>query len=127
VISGSDKAPSSIFKADIGSDCQTTFLIGSELQSEYGSDWWNQAVPQAIQTNVQLNIQKEIDTGVTQRSTEEIDYTTFGELGEIVRNNWESFSDTFNSQKAFNKVMTYLNTLRGPKAGDTSNGPWRGE
>ena len=61
-------------------------------------------------------MQRELDSGVTPRSTQEIDYTTFGELGEIVRSNWSTFLGTFNSKKAFSKVMTNLNTLRGPIA-----------
>jgi len=91
-------------------------LIMEKLEAEFSANWWNSAVPEKIRTNVKDNIQKELDAGFTPRSTEEIDYTTFGELGEIVRTNWDSFSDTFNSQKAFTKVMTNLNILRGPIA-----------
>jgi hypothetical protein len=46
----------------------------------------------------------------------DIDYTNFGELGEIVRNNWEHFDTIFSSMKAFSKIMTSLNMLRGPIA-----------
>ncbi len=56
------------------------------------------------------------ESGITIRSTREIDYTTFGEFGEIVRANWQTFSDTFNNEKAFTKVMGNLNLLRGPIA-----------
>lgn len=91
-------------------------LIMEKLEAEFGANWWDNAVPEKIRMNVQNNIQKELDAGFTLRSTDEIDYTTFGELGEIVRTNWDSFSDTFNSQKAFTKVMTNLNILRGPIA-----------
>lgn len=91
-------------------------LIKDKLQSEHGAQWWNQSIPELIRKNVETNQQREIDSGVTPRSTNEIDYTTFGELGEIVRKNWTSFSDTFNSPKAFSKIMTSLNILRGPIA-----------
>ena len=53
---------------------------------------------------------------MTMRSESEIDYTTFGELGEIVRNNWVDFGSTFSSEKAFTNIMTSLNILRGPIA-----------
>lgn len=33
-----------------------------------------------------------------------------------MRNNWESFDAMFSSQKAFTKIMTSLNMLRGPIA-----------
>jgi hypothetical protein len=61
-------------------------------------------------------MQRERDSGVTIRSEFAIDYTTFGELGEIVRSNWTHFDAIFSSQKAFSKIMTSLNTLRGPIA-----------
>ena len=61
-------------------------------------------------------MQKEIDSGVTPRSSEPIDFTTFGELGEIIKSNWDTFGGIFNSQKAVERVMTNLNTLRGPIA-----------
>ena len=91
-------------------------LVSEKLEAELGANWWNQATPANIKTNVQSNMQREVDSGVTLRSTREIDYTTFGELGEIVRTSWDKFSDTFNSQKAFTRVMTSLNVLRGPIA-----------
>ena len=91
-------------------------LVKEKLEAKPGSDWWNTTVPETIRKNAADNQQKEIDSGVTPRSTELIDYTTFGELGEIVRTNWMTFNDTFNSQKAFTRIMTSLNVLRGPIA-----------
>ena len=78
--------------------------------------WWATAVPQTVRENVRVNMQRERDSAVTQRSEREIDYTTFGELGDIVRQNWQTFSDTFNTEKAFTRVMNNLNVLRGPIA-----------
>ena len=91
-------------------------LVAEALETQYGENWWDTKVPQAIRENAKANIQKEIDSGVTSRSELEIDFTTFGELGEIVRNNWDSFDAIFSSQKAFTKIMTNLNMLRGPIA-----------
>jgi hypothetical protein len=91
-------------------------LIRDKLEAEVGPNWWDTAVPNAVRANVDDNITRERDSGVTMRSTEKIDYTTFGELGEIVRSNWNVFGDTFNSQKALTKIMTNLNILRGPIA-----------
>lgn len=91
-------------------------LVRERLESESGATWWEKAVPETIRDNVKKNIDRERDSGVTMRSTEKLDYTTFGELGEIVRANWTLFSDTFNSDKAFTKIMTSLNILRGPIA-----------
>jgi hypothetical protein len=91
-------------------------LVAETLEAQHGKSWWNATVPQQIRDSAQLNMEREIDSGVTIRSEHEIDYTTFGELGEIVRNNWTSFGAIFSSQKAFTKIMTSLNTLRGPIA-----------
>jgi len=91
-------------------------LIKDKMESEHGKNWWDQKVPPEIKKNAEENIKKEEEAAVTQRSNEEIDYVTFGELTQIVTSNWQTFSDTFNNQKAFQKVMTTLNTLRAPIA-----------
>jgi hypothetical protein len=91
-------------------------LISETLESIHGGNWWDTSVPQPLKENVQKNIQREIDSGITLRSEHEIDFTTFGELGEIVRTNWDSFDAIFSSEKAFTKIMTSLNVLRSPIA-----------
>jgi len=91
-------------------------LIAETLEGAHGEQWWTSKVPPNVQQNVSQNMQREKDSGVSQRSEEEIDYTTFGELGEIVRKNWIDFGSTFSSEKAFTKIMTSLNVLRGPIA-----------
>ena len=46
-----------------------------------------------------------------------MDYTTFGELSNIIVANWDLFGGTlFNSKKALEKVMASLNALRNPIA-----------
>ncbi len=90
-------------------------LIEQRLE-EAGGDWWTQKVPAALVKEVADRMQREIDSAVTLRSTKPIDFTTFGELGEIIKANWDIFGDTFNSQKAVEKVMANLNALRGPIA-----------
>jgi hypothetical protein len=91
-------------------------LVSERLEAERGATWWTTAVPSNVQDNVKKNIQREEESAVTARSTREIDYTTFGELGEIVRANWQTFADTFNNDKAFSRVMSSLNMLRNPIA-----------
>ena len=91
-------------------------IVCERLLAEHGATWWDTVVTPNVRENVKKNVQRELESGITIRSTREIDYTTFGELGEIVRANWQTFSDTFNNDKAFNKVMANLNLLRGPIA-----------
>jgi hypothetical protein len=45
-----------------------------------------------------------------------MDFTTFGELGEIIKANWDVFGGIFDSPKAVERVMANLNTLRAPIA-----------
>lgn len=91
-------------------------LIADTLEAQHGEKWWGSCVPAPVKTNVQTNMQREIDAGMTLRSEAEIDFTTFGELGEIVKSNWAAFDATFSSEKAFTRIMTSLNMLRGPIA-----------
>jgi hypothetical protein len=90
-------------------------LIREQLQT-VEEDWWTKCVPQQIRTEANQRQQKEVDTGVTPRSDDPVDFLTFGELGEIIKNNWDVFGAVFSSQKAVERVMTHLNTLRGPIA-----------
>jgi len=91
-------------------------LVVQLMFEKYGENWWEDKVKVDIKKNVKDNIQKEIESGFTERSQSDIDYTTFGELTEIVKNNWEAFSGLFRDVKAFSKIMSSLNQLRGPIA-----------
>lgn len=93
-------------------------LVSETIETaEKTSEWWSsQRVPVSIQTDVTSRIQKELDAGVTRRSSDELDYTTFGELSVIIISNWEIFGALFNSKKAVEKVMASLNALRNPIA-----------
>ena len=73
-------------------------------------------MPESVRKNAQGNRKKESSTGVTPRSTELIDFTNFGELGEIIKTNWDIFGDMFRDVRAVEKVLATLNTLRGPIA-----------
>jgi hypothetical protein len=91
-------------------------LVATQLLSTVGQDWWERAVPDSVKDNVVRNIQREKEAGVTLRSPDLINYTTFGELSDIIQHNWEGFADTFNNKKALAKVLSGLNLLRAPIA-----------
>jgi hypothetical protein len=91
-------------------------LVIDILSEAHGDDWWSLRVPDTVKLHVKNTTIKEIEAGVSQRSQEPIDYTTFGELGEIIKSNWDDFSDIFSNKKALEKVVGTLNTLRGPIA-----------
>ena len=91
-------------------------LISETLQEAEGANWWDAKVPADIVKSVRDNIQREEDSGVTRRSDEPIDYTTFGQLSVIITSNWALFRTIFNSRRAVELVMKSLNVLRGPIA-----------
>lgn len=92
-------------------------LIADTIEAAEGTAWWStKRVPAALQQEVAKRMQREIDSAVTLRSEIPIDFTTFGELGELIKSNWDLFGAIFNSVRAVEKVMANLNTLRGPIA-----------
>ena len=93
-------------------------LVSDSLGAADGAeDWWGpKRVPEAIRLNVELSIKKEVEAGVTRRSDDELDYTTFGELSQIITANWDVFGGVFSTKKAVERVMSMLNTLRNPIA-----------
>lgn len=93
-------------------------LIESTLADSKGDNWWKEAVPQAVRNNVQNNSDREASEGLPPRSDRLIDYTTFGELGEIVKGNWDIFSGMFSNatQNRVLRVINRLNIVRGPIA-----------
>lgn len=91
-------------------------LIDDTLTEAYGSSWWNEYAPQQVVDEVRKNQVREEELGVTSRSDKELDYTTFGQLGDIIRQNWDLFGGIISNQKALGRVMFSLNNLRGPIA-----------
>jgi hypothetical protein len=90
-------------------------LVRNQLQ-ETQDDWWLARVPEKIRMESEGRRQREIDTGVTPRSDDPMDFLTFGELSELIKTNWDVFGAVFRSAKAVERVMANLNTLRGPIA-----------
>lgn len=87
------------------------------LELNKGSEWWNEnVIPQQIFVEVKKRIQRELESGITPRSSDFLDYTNFGELGEIIKANWQIFASVFNNFKAVEKIMSNLNSLRNPIA-----------
>lgn len=93
-------------------------LVEDSLEAADGPTWWSDRtrVPQKIKDDCENRLKKEEDTGVTLRSEDPLDFSTFGELGQIITSNWDVFGALFKSEKAVNRIMANLNTLRGPIA-----------
>ncbi|EAW26260.1 hypothetical protein ATW7_01615 [Alteromonadales bacterium TW-7] len=92
-------------------------LIVDVFDESGDKEWWENQVPEMVKVNAKKSIKREKESAVTPRSTDPIDYTTFGELGEIIKSNWALFGGVvFNDLKAMEKVMSALNSLRNPIA-----------
>jgi len=95
---------------------ETRELVRDRLSDAHGVDWWNIKVPEGIRNEVTSRMKKEIESGIALRSTEPIDFTTFGELATIIDASWDNFTDSFKNRKATNRALSQLNLLRGPIA-----------
>jgi hypothetical protein len=93
-------------------------LVEDTLEALFGLEWWRDTVPQSVRENVQRNVDREASEGLPPRSSRLIEYTTFGELNDIIKENWESFSGIFSSvsKNRVLRVLTRLNHARGPIA-----------
>jgi hypothetical protein len=93
-------------------------LVADSLEASDGAGWWSDPnrVPRKIKDDCEARLKREEDTGVTLRSEDPLDFSTFGELGLIITSNWDVFGALFKSEKAVTRIMANLNTLRGPIA-----------
>lgn len=92
-------------------------LITETLEEAEGADWWNSArIPADIKADVASLAKRERDNGVTPRSDNMIDYTTFGQLSGMITSNWDLFEPTLKSKRGVERVMANLNLIRGPIA-----------
>jgi hypothetical protein len=92
-------------------------LITETLEDAEGGDWWNSSrVAPDIKADVASLVRKEKDNGITPRSDNMIDYTTFGQLSVMITANWDVFEPILKSKRGVERVMANLNLLRGPIA-----------
>jgi membrane-associated protease RseP (regulator of RpoE activity) len=92
-------------------------LIVETLEDAGGATWWTTGrIPTDVATAAADLVQKERDNGITPRSDNLIDYTTFGQLSVIITKNWDLFEPILTTKRAVERVMSSLNLLRGPIA-----------
>lgn len=88
-------------------------LIVDTMESAHGQKWWDSHVPQGVSEEARKNRLRESQAGVSSRSESNIDYTTFGQLGDIIRDNWEDFAGILSNLSAVSRTLSGLNMLRG--------------
>lgn len=66
-------------------------LVADSLEAADSAGWWSDPsrVPLKIKDDCESRLKKEEDTGVTLRSENPLDFSTFGELGLIITTNWD--------------------------------------
>jgi HEPN superfamily Swt1-like protein len=90
--------------------------VREQMQGAHSDDWWSTKVPRNLVELAKQRQEAEAAKGFTPRSADPLDFLTFGELGEIIKANWDDFGAVFTSKKAVERVMADLNTIRGPIA-----------
>ena len=93
-------------------------FIEQTLDDVHGDGWWKDLVPSAVKDNVKKIKEREENEGIPPRSSKSLDYTSFGELADIIQANWDYFSGAFTSvsKNRVLRVLKRLNMARGPIA-----------
>jgi hypothetical protein len=93
-------------------------LVNNVLADAEGTKWWtsNRVDKSRIRDQAEPRRRKEIDSAISPRSDNMIDYTTFGELSQLITDNWDLFDTIFTSKSAVSRITNDLNILRGPIA-----------
>lgn len=106
---------------NMGSVYQAIFCIENTIRNfivermleRYGLNWWAEKVPSKIKTAVEgLKKNEEKNKFFSNRSDSEIGYTMLGNLGQIIINNWDDFSDIIPSQAWLASRMDDLEMAR---------------
>lgn len=91
-------------------------LVREALEEHFSHEWWTAGVSEPIREDAERLRQKELDMGAIPRSDDLLDYTTFGQLANIIEQSKEAFEGRFTSFRAVNRLLWQLGMLRGPIA-----------
>jgi hypothetical protein len=92
-------------------------LVNETLAEAEDRPWWDTTrVSDPIRQEVKKNREREEKAGITPRSDDNLDYLTFGQLGELITSNFELFETILSSKSAVSRIMAQLNLLRAPIA-----------
>ena len=104
---------SSVYQAIFCIENTLRNFIVERMSERHGLSWWEEKVPVNIKKAVEKLKKDEIrNKFFSSRSDSEIGYTMLGNLGQIVINNWEDFSDIIPSQAWLTSRMDDLEMAR---------------
>jgi hypothetical protein len=73
-------------------------LVINTLMEKFQEEWWEKGASHSIRERAQKRMEDEqIAKWHTQRGQDPINYTTFGDLKNIMHNNWDAFEDLVGS------------------------------
>lgn len=104
---------SSVYQAIFCIENTLRNFIVERMSERHGLSWWEEKVPSNIKKAVDKLKKDEIKNKFfSSRSDSEIGYTMLGNLGQIIINNWEDFSDIIPSQAWLTSRMDDLEMAR---------------
>src|SRR5438552_2809950 len=69
-------------------------LVIKTLMDKYNEEWWEKGASNAVRERAQKRMEDEQSAKWhAQRGQDPINYTTFGDLKNIMQNNWDAFED----------------------------------
>lgn len=88
-------------------------FIRSRLENAHGQNWWDQVKTRDMEKKVQDRIKEEQRNKWHQpRGRHPLNYTDFGDLKDLICNNWAYFKDTFPDQHWLVSRLTDLEKSR---------------
>ena len=88
-------------------------FIVERMSERHGLDWWEEKVNIKIKKAVKsLRDKEEKNKFFSSRSDSDIGYTMFGNLGQLIIDNWEDFSDIIPSTACLSSLMADLEMAR---------------
>lgn len=104
---------SSVYQAIFCIENTLRNFIVERMSELYGLNWWDVKVPSNIKKAVEKLKKAEMKNKFfSSRSDSEIGYTMLGNLGQVIINNWEDFSDIIPSQAWLTSRMDDLEMAR---------------
>jgi hypothetical protein len=92
------KAIAVVYTAIAAFENSVRALVTKTLMDKYQEEWWGKGVSNSIRDRAQKRIEDEQSAKWhAQRGHDPINYTTFGDLKNIMQNNWDSFEDLIGS------------------------------
>lgn len=104
---------SSVYQAIFCIENTLRNFIVERMSERHGLSWWDESVPGNIKKAVEKLKKEELKNKFfSSRSDSEIGYTMLGNLGQIIINNWDDFSDIIPSQAWLTSRMDDLEMAR---------------